>query len=271
MPRASNMGNGWLVIIYRVPSTPSTSRVTVWKRLKELGAMLLQQSVYILPNLPQVKEAMNQLKEQIQGWGGECRLLEILSLGEEQEKEVITSLNKIREEEYMEVIEACEDLLHEIDSESEAGEFFYPDLEENEKHLQRVRELLDRVTNRDYFGSPLQAKALELTKECIEQFEEFSQEVFSREGIVLPEGKIIPLLAGVKYKQRQVYSRDKLVDKINEVVDSLNHSTLELGGKEVGDLSDLAILEIDYKERKVGKSLEIKIEWTPSSRTDKIV
>ena len=62
------------MIIYRVPSTPSTSRVTVWKRVKELGAYLLQQSVYILPNLPDVKEAVNQLKEQIHHLGGESKV-----------------------------------------------------------------------------------------------------------------------------------------------------------------------------------------------------
>ncbi len=263
MDRVATITNGWLVVIYRVPSTPSTSRVTVWKRLKEVGALLLQQSVYILPNLPQVREATNQLKEQIKGFGGECKLLEILSMGKGQEEELIAGFSKNREEEYIEVIEACEELSHEIDSESEAGEFHYADLEENEKHLQRVGELLDSVKNRDYFYSPLQARAISLTKECREKFEKFSQAVFSLEGIVT-ENKGKSLVAGVKYKQKQAYSKNELIAKIGEIVNSLNDGKLEVSGKEVGDLSDSAILEWDYKERRVGRSLEIKIEWTPS-------
>jgi DNA-binding transcriptional regulator PaaX len=87
---------GWLIIIYRVPSTPSTSRVTVWKKVKELGGYLLQQSVYILPNLPATREAINLLKELIQRLGGECKILEVASLGESQEKEIIAGFNKNR-------------------------------------------------------------------------------------------------------------------------------------------------------------------------------
>ena len=174
---------GWLIIIYRVPSTPSTSRVTIWKRVKELGAFLLQQSVYILPNTPATKEALNSLKEQIQHLGGECKVLEIASLGEAQEKEVVTGFNSNREEEYTEVIKACKELSEEIDEESKTEDFHFADLEENEKHLQRVKELMDSVVNRDYFESISKSKAIQMVNECAEKFEVFSHEVFSREGI----------------------------------------------------------------------------------------
>ena len=118
-----------------------------------------------------------------------AKLIEIASLGEEQEKEVIAGFNRNREEEYTEVIKACNELLHEIEEESKTEDFHFADLEENEKHLQRVRELLESVAGRDYFGSPLQAKAVALMKECQQKFEEFSQEVFSREGIVSEDKK----------------------------------------------------------------------------------
>jgi DNA-binding transcriptional regulator PaaX len=134
---------GWLMIIYHVPSTPSTSRVTIWKRIKELGAFLLQQSVYILPNLPSVKATVNQLKEQVIHLGGECKVIEIASLGEEQEKEVIAGFNSNREEEYSEVIKVCNEFLQEIDQESGTEDFNFAHLEENEKYMQKVRELFD--------------------------------------------------------------------------------------------------------------------------------
>jgi hypothetical protein len=259
--------HGWLMIIYRVPSTTSTSRVTVWKRVKELGAYLLQQSVYILPNMPQVKEAVNQLKEQIHHLGGESKVIEIASLGEEQEKEVIDGFNKNREEEYIEVVKACNELLHEIEEESKTEDFHYADLEENEKHLQRVRELLDSVAGRDYFGSSLQAKAVVLMKECQQKFEEFSQEVFSREGIV-GEDKKLPPEPGKKHKERQPLSKKELSGKIQEIVNNLNRNVLEVGGKKVVELADTVVLEWEYLERKGEKSLELKIEWV-SSRAGK--
>ena len=76
----------------------------------------------------------------------------------EQEKEVIEGFNSNREEEYTEVIKACNELLQEINEESKTEDFHFADLEENEKHLQRVRELLDNVMERDYFNSTFRAK-----------------------------------------------------------------------------------------------------------------
>jgi amphi-Trp domain-containing protein len=253
-------GRGWLMIIYRVPSTPSTSRVTVWKKVKELGAYLLQQSVYILPNLPAVSKAVEQLKEQIHHLGGESNIIEIASLGETQEKEIITGFNSNREEEYTEVIKAGSELLLEIEEESQTEDFHYADLEENEKHLQRVSELLDNVKNRDYFNSPLQSPAVELIEECRNKFEAFSHEVFSREGVVNEDKK--PSIDTVKkYKEKQYLSKRDLSSKIRDIAEKLVNGTLEIEKKRIVPPPDSIALEIEFREQKVEKSLDIKLTW----------
>jgi DNA-binding transcriptional regulator PaaX len=71
----SNSNHSWIMIIYRVPTTPSTSRVTVWKKTKELGAYLLQQSVYVLPNIPEVNESVGRLKDLITHLGARANSL----------------------------------------------------------------------------------------------------------------------------------------------------------------------------------------------------
>ena len=255
--------SGWLMIIYRMPSTPSTSRVTVWKRVKELGAYLLQQSVYILPNLPQVKEAVNQLKEQISRLGGESKVIEIASLGEEQEDEVKAGFNSNRKEEYEEVIKACNELLHEIEDESNTEDFHFADLEENEKHIQRVKELLEDVVGRDYFGSSLRDKALTLMDECQQRFDEFSHEVFSRDGMI-GEEKRLPIELGKKHRESKPLSKKELIVRLNEIVTGIDRNVLEVEGKKVEMLPDVADLEIEYTEYKTEKVLGLKIEWVSS-------
>ena len=42
-------GGGWLLLIYRVPSEPSRLRSAVWRRIKSLGAIYLQNSAAALP------------------------------------------------------------------------------------------------------------------------------------------------------------------------------------------------------------------------------
>ncbi len=48
----------WLLLVYRVPSEPSNNRVSVWRELKRLGALYLQQCVCIVPALPICEEGV---------------------------------------------------------------------------------------------------------------------------------------------------------------------------------------------------------------------
>ena len=44
----------WRTLIYRVPAEPASKRVSVWRDLKRLGALYLQQCVCIVPDLANV-------------------------------------------------------------------------------------------------------------------------------------------------------------------------------------------------------------------------
>src|SRR5262249_30714465 len=45
----TGQGAGWLLLIYRVPPEPTRLRAAVWRRIKSLGAIYLQNSVAALP------------------------------------------------------------------------------------------------------------------------------------------------------------------------------------------------------------------------------
>src|SRR5437899_2730546 len=40
----------WLLLVHQLPPRPSHVRVKTWRRLQELGAIALKNSVYVLPN-----------------------------------------------------------------------------------------------------------------------------------------------------------------------------------------------------------------------------
>src|SRR5689334_22471393 len=76
----------WLLLHYTLPSNPSASRVYVWRKLKRLGAILLNESVWVLPDLPRTAEQLQWLTAEIQEMQGEVymwRSSTFLKTGEE--------------------------------------------------------------------------------------------------------------------------------------------------------------------------------------------
>ena len=264
----------WVVIIYKVPSSPSTIRVAIWKKIKELGALPLQQSVYILPNLTELKDAIKQLKRQIQQSGGECKLLEVASFEGSQEEELIEGFNSLRNEEYEEILEECEAFSQEIERETKVEKFYFSEVEEIEKRLQGLKEWFNIVVRRDFFGVELRGKVSEILKECEDEFDGFSQKVFSREETIVKDSKFG--MSALKTKEsskegeqkvRAIYSKDQLLTRLKEIINKLQDESLEVGEKPVGNLPESAALELKYKSRRGEKNLEIKIEWQDSEET----
>ena len=62
----------WLLIHYKLPNKPTSLRVYIWRKLKRIGAVLLHDSVWVLPDLPRTAEQIQWLTAEIQEMGGEA-------------------------------------------------------------------------------------------------------------------------------------------------------------------------------------------------------
>jgi hypothetical protein len=60
----------WLLLIYKVPNEPSARRVYVWRKLKSMGAILLQDSAWVLPANARTREKMQWLATEIKDMEG---------------------------------------------------------------------------------------------------------------------------------------------------------------------------------------------------------
>ena len=63
---------GWLLLVYKVPHEPSANRVSTWRKLKRLGAILLHDAVWVLPHSPRTAEQFQWLASDIGDLGGEA-------------------------------------------------------------------------------------------------------------------------------------------------------------------------------------------------------
>ncbi|HLO31892.1 MAG TPA: Chromate resistance protein ChrB, partial [Anaerolineales bacterium] len=64
----------WLLLHYKIPTEPSASRVYIWRKLKRLGALLIQDAVWVLPDTPRNLEQFQWLSAEIVELAGEATL-----------------------------------------------------------------------------------------------------------------------------------------------------------------------------------------------------
>jgi hypothetical protein len=65
----------WLLLIYKIPREPTAGRVFVWRKLKQLGAVSLQDAAWALPANTRTQEQFQWLAAEIVELGGEVSLL----------------------------------------------------------------------------------------------------------------------------------------------------------------------------------------------------
>jgi ribosomal protein L30/L7E len=177
-----NKDCSWIVFSYKVPSEPSTIRVRVWRTLKALGVIYIQQSVCVAPDTPDVRKKVYAIQKLIESSEGEALLLEVNKFAEITEEQLWGLFNKQRITEYNELMESCNNFLKEIFQESIKGNFTYHEVEENEAELGKLKRWQKKIMKRDFFCCANSEKAKHLLDQCEQSFNEFTKKVYATEG-----------------------------------------------------------------------------------------
>lgn len=172
--------DGWLLLVYRIPSEPSRLRAAVWRRLKSLGAIYLQNSAAALPASVDAERALRKLRREILDMSGTAVLLSCSVLAGEQE--IMEAFQAARDDEYAEIVDKCEDFLGQVRKEYAADHFTYAELEENEVDLIKLRNWFGRVCDRDVFGASGREAAERGLAACEQSLEEYAARVYAEEA-----------------------------------------------------------------------------------------
>ncbi|MFI7190106.1 Chromate resistance protein ChrB [Nocardia nova] len=169
----------WLLLVYRIPREPTRLRAAVWRRIKTLGAVYLQNSVAALPDAPANERALRALRREIIDMNGTAQVLRCEVLG--GPGELVSIYNAARDEEYEEILDKCQDFLAEIDKETTAQHFTYAELEENDEDLTKLRGWLDKVRARDTLDAHRRPDAEAALSRCAEALDGFANRVYQAE------------------------------------------------------------------------------------------
>jgi predicted RNase H-like nuclease (RuvC/YqgF family) len=171
----------WLLLIYRLPTEPSSARSTIWRETKRLGALALQHAVCLLPQSEDNRAASARLAHRIEDYGGEATILETVSPDEAWQEKIIARFNAARDEEYEEVVDETERFAEEIARERRKGKLTFAELEDEESNLERLRRYLTQVQARDAFGAHGQAQAVAEVERCAQVLQEFAEEIYAHQ------------------------------------------------------------------------------------------
>lgn len=94
----------WLMLVYKLPADRSTSRVYVWRRLKRIGAIYLQDGTCVLPMSDRTREQFQWLAAEIIEMAGDAYVCTAEFLAGEQETRVIDQFREQARAYYQQVI-----------------------------------------------------------------------------------------------------------------------------------------------------------------------
>ena len=169
----------WLLLTYKVPPEPASKRIALWRRLKGMGAVYLQNGVCLLPKTDDHARRLKMLENDVAAMGGEAVILETVALDKAQEDKVVARFRADRDEAYREFIDKCDDFEAEIAKETQAEHFTYAELEENDVDLKKLQGWLEKIGKLDFYGGALAAEAAERLKRCEALLDAYAQRVFN--------------------------------------------------------------------------------------------
>jgi hypothetical protein len=134
----------WLLLAHQLPATPSNLRVRTWRRLQDLGAVAIKQSIYVLPDSPEAREDFEWLRVEIEGSGGEAVVFSANHLDTEAESALVEEFRRHRQSAYTEL--AAE--LQRVRAKSDGRR-----AQSHLRELSRYRERFQAIERIDFFGS----------------------------------------------------------------------------------------------------------------------
>jgi len=182
MTQARTSEQGWLLITVSTAGAPPALRVQVWRRLRALGALYLQQSVCLLPDRPDVTRAVRRLLDRVRRDGGQGRLLKVALTDPAEEQAIIEDFRRERAVEYADLLERIPEFLAELDRERARGRTTYAEVEESEADLHRFQSWLAKIAARDYFDAPGAAEAQAAVERCAAELAAFEEDALAAEA-----------------------------------------------------------------------------------------
>ncbi len=142
---------GWLLFFYSVPSRPVASRMKIWRRLIQAGALLFRGAVYILPYSDEHYEFYQWLTEEVNEMGGEAAFVYVERIEGVEDREIVELFNRQRERDYLKIEKGLEEIERRLQSIKKGSQTSI-----NKKlqgNLNKIEKEFEGIVKTDFFSS----------------------------------------------------------------------------------------------------------------------
>lgn len=101
----------WLLFVHQLPPSGSNLRVRIWRRLQQIGAIVIKQAVYVLPDSPGAREDFEWLKAEVDGSGGQASVFAADSVDAWSDDALVEEFRRSRQDAYAELARDVEQVL----------------------------------------------------------------------------------------------------------------------------------------------------------------
>jgi hypothetical protein len=140
----------WLLLLHQLPPKPAYFRVRIWRRLQDLGAVAIKNSVYALPAGEETREDFEWLLREIVDGGGEACICEARMVDGLSDQDIRALFDEARDTDYREIAEearAVAEATRNGDAVPEEARAEIP------TKVKRLRKRLAQVAAIDFFGA----------------------------------------------------------------------------------------------------------------------
>lgn len=173
----------WLLFLPQLPSSPSSLRVQVWRRLRAAGALGVQHGVWVLPHTPAHAQTFHALLAEVTPQGGSGLLFVARPLDPALPADIVARFQAERRQDYAEFQGRCRDFLAEIAKETGQRNYTFAELEENEQDLHKLGGWLNKIRARDCFPGEQAEEAGQALAGCRQTLETFARAVYIAAGL----------------------------------------------------------------------------------------
>lgn len=159
----------WILLSSRLPREPTRLRLSIWRRLKRIGAVLLHDSVWVLPADAKTREAFEWLAEEIEEQGGTALTWEALSLSPDQDRRIVQQFRAEADERYAGLAASAREIRRA--ALGRRKKVRPPQIGQALRQLRGLERALRLERRRDYFRAPGRVAAAAAVQEAVQDLE----------------------------------------------------------------------------------------------------